>query len=145
MAATYDPTMTTDKDKVRFLIQDTVVASAMLQDEEIAFMLTLYPSFRLAAANCADICSSKFASMAESKTIGNLSLSYGDKSKKYAQLANSLRMQASKVIMPYAGGISQSDKQTIEEDQDRVDPSFRRNQMNEKLPAGDIAEDEDGV
>lgn len=145
MSATYNTAMTTNVDKVRFLIQDTVVASAMLQDEEISFMLTLYPNFRLAAANCADILASKFANMAEDKTIGNLRLSYGDKSKKYAALANSLRMQASKVILPYAGGISESDKETIEEDQDRVNPAFKRNQMNEKLPALDITEDEDGV
>jgi hypothetical protein len=36
MSATYDPTLPTDRDWVRFLISDTdVVANAQLQDEEI--------------------------------------------------------------------------------------------------------------
>jgi len=142
MAATYDSSMTTNKDKVRFLIQDTVVATAMLQDEEINFMLIEYPNYKMAAANCADVLSSKFASAAESRTIGNLKLEYSDKAKKYADLASRLRMQASKFILPYAGGISQADKEAINDDTDRIEPSFRRGQMKQALPSVDIADDD---
>jgi len=142
MAATYNPAMPTTRDKVRFLIQDTVVASAMLQDEEIDFMLTEYPNYKLAAANCADVLSSKFSGMAEEKTIGNLKLTYRDKSKKYADLANRLRMQASKVVLPYAGGISQTDKESIEDDDDRVKPAFSRDMQKQALPSVDITDDD---
>ena len=142
MAATYNPAMPAKLDKVRFLVQDTVVATAMLQDEEINFMLSEYPNYKMAAANCADILSSKFAGMAEEKKIGNMTLVYRDKSKKYADLANRLRMQASKVVLPYAGGISQNDKEAIEDDTDRVQPSFRRGQDKIALPATDITDDD---
>ena len=142
MAATYDPTMTHTRDKVRFLIQDTIVASAILQDEEIDFMLTEYPNYKMAAANCADVISSKMASAAQERTIGNLKLVYADKAKKYAELANRLRMQASKVVLPYAGGISKADKDTINQDTDRVEPSFRRGMQKQSLPSVDISDDD---
>jgi hypothetical protein len=142
MSATYDSSMASNRDKVRFLIQDTVVASAMLQDEEIDFMLIEYPNYKMAAANCADVLSSKFASAAEDRQIGNLRLRYADKSKKYADLANRLRMQASKFILPYAGGISKADKEAINDETDRVEPSFRRGQMKQALPSVDIADDD---
>ena len=142
MAATYNPAMPANLDKVRFLIQDTVVATAMLQDEEINFMLIEYPNYKMAAANCADVLSSKFASSAEDRAIGNLRLHYADKAKKYADLANRLRAQASKVVLPYAGGISKADKNAINDDTDRVEPSFRRGQMKQALPSVDIADDD---
>jgi len=102
MAATYDSSLSTDKDKVRFLIQDTVVASAMLQDEEITFMLTEYDDYHLASAACADVLSAKFASMADKKTVGKLSITYTNRSKTYSDLAKQLRVQS---VVPYAGGV----------------------------------------
>lgn len=132
MAATYDPSLTTPKDKVRFLIQDTNIATAMLQDEEINFVLTDYPNYKLAACVCAETLSLKFASMPQEKKIGNLSLTYGDRAKKYSDLANKLRAQASKVLLPYAGGISKADKNITNNDDDRVKPTFSRD-MQEAL------------
>ena len=141
MSWTYDSSMPTPKDKVRFLIQDTVTTNQLLQDEEINFMLVDYPNYKMAAANCADVLSSKFSGMADERKIGNLTLKNSDRSKKYADLANRLRMQASKFILPYAGGISQSDKQTTEDDTDRVKPFAKRGAMDQKLPEIDGTDD----
>lgn len=138
MSWSYDPTMPTNMDKVRFLIQDTNTLDQLLEDEEINFMLSDYPNYKMAAANCADVLSSKFAGIADSKTIDNLSLSFQNKSQKYAALANRLRMQASKFLLPYAGGISKNDKQRNEDDPDRVKPFAKRDQMDKKLPAMDV-------
>ena len=135
MAATYDASLPTAKDRVRFLIQDTNVASAMLQDEEITFMLTEYPNYRLAAAACAEALSLKFAGMPQEKKIGNLSLFYGDQAKKYSELASKLRTQASKILLPYAGGISKADKNAINNDSDRVKPAFKHDMQDQKLPS----------
>lgn len=142
MSWTYDPSMATEVDKVRFLIQDTVITRPLLQNEEIQFMLTQYPDYRMAAANCADVISAQYATKADGKTIGNLELSYRNIFLKYADLAKRLRMQASKFVLPYAGGISTADKQTQEQDPDRVKPSFKRGQMNEKLPDLDFDGDD---
>lgn len=50
MSATYDSSLPTDKDYVRFLVRDTVPATAQLQDEEIAALLTEEGNKYLAAA-----------------------------------------------------------------------------------------------
>lgn len=143
MATTYNATMPTDKDKVRFLIQDTKLTPALLQDEEINFVLSEYPNYILAAAVCAENISAQLVGTATDKKIGNLSLTYGDKSKKYAELANSLRARASKILLPYAGGISQTDKELVNNDDDRVKPAFSRDMQKQALPS-DIS-DEDAV
>jgi len=76
MAFTYvDPTGV-DRDKVRFLIQDTVDAGHFLEDAEITFLLNEWADVYEAAAHAADIIASKFAGQADySKSVGDLSLS----------------------------------------------------------------------
>jgi len=134
MAATYTSTLPTDKDKVRFLIQDTVVATAMLQDEEITAMLGIYGTYKSTAVACCEVLSAKFAGEAESKKIGNLTIDFRDKATKYAKLAILLRSQTMKFVLPYLGGQSQSDKETNQLDADNVQPAFRRGIMKQKTP-----------
>lgn len=50
MAATYDSTLSTDKDWVRFLVGDTDITNAQLSDEEIAALLIEEANKYLAAA-----------------------------------------------------------------------------------------------
>ena len=42
MPSTYDNSLPTDKDKLRFLVQDTVVASAVFADGELTWLLSEY-------------------------------------------------------------------------------------------------------
>lgn len=85
MAATYDPTLPTDRDHVRFLIGDTNVSSAVLTDEEIAAVLgletatgTALPFF--AAARCLEAIRIRYATAGGgklAKTVSKLSIQWG--------------------------------------------------------------------
>lgn len=48
MAATYDTALTTDKDKVRYHIQDVDTDNAMFQDEEINAVITMEETWQKA-------------------------------------------------------------------------------------------------
>jgi hypothetical protein len=86
------------KDEVRFLVGDTDRDDQLLSDEEIAFMISLYPKATGyanwdCAAECARTIASKFSKLI-SKTVGSLSLQYGDKARQYAELADRLAKNA---------------------------------------------------
>jgi hypothetical protein len=131
MAATYSSSLTTDKDKVRFYIQDTDITNAQLQDEEITAMITLHGSYKEAAVICCETLAMKYAGQDDSRKIGNMTLSnFYAKSKKYTELAKTLKTRFSGIITPFAGGISVSGKETYTEDSDIVQPAFKRNMMN---------------
>ena len=90
-----DPS-TSPKDAVRFLAQATgeTVATGFVSDEEIAWLLTQEPNVYLAAALVADRVSSYYGAQ-RSKTVGPLTISGMDQARNYAQLAATLRGQAS--------------------------------------------------
>ena len=127
MSWTYDPAMASDRDKVRFRLGDTVEAGALLQDEEIDGLLADAGSVTNATIAGADALAMRFASLAQSKTddIGQ-SVNYGDRSARYRALADRLRANASRLAMPFAGGISQASKDANVANTDRVAPAFTR-------------------
>lgn len=90
-----DPS-TSPKDSVRFLAQATGEdkATGFVSDEEINWLLTQEPNVYLAAALVADRVSSYFGAQ-RSKTVGPLSISGTDQARNYAELAKTLRSQAS--------------------------------------------------
>lgn len=96
MAFTYtgDPAGSS-RDKVRFLIQDTISTNPHFQDEEIAWLLSEWADVYDTAANAADILAGRYAHQSDySKSVGDLSLSesFGNQSNKFKELANSLRL-----------------------------------------------------
>ena len=127
MSWTYDPTMASDRDKVRFRLGDTVEAGALLQDEEIDVLLADAGSVTNATIAGADALAMRFASLAQSMTddIGQ-SVNYGDRAARYRDLANRLRATASRLALPFAGGISHASKDAITANADRVAPAFTR-------------------
>ena len=131
---TYDDTLPIDLDKVRYMIQDTNIEDFYFSDNEITAMLGIWGGYQSTAIACCEILASKFIMKAEDKTVGKLTLKYGNLAKKYADLAKVLRFQLLKFVQPYLGGVSISDKATNEEDADRTQPAFRRNIMKQKLP-----------
>jgi hypothetical protein len=77
MTFTYDRTLPTDRDWVRFLIGDTTDSTNRLQDEEIDAVLREEPNKYLAAARCGErIFELGFGAV--SKSVEGLSLSYSD-------------------------------------------------------------------
>lgn len=128
MAWSYSGTPTTAiaKDQVRFLIQDTDVNDQLFSDEEIIYLINLEGSALKAAAKAAETLAMKFARKCD-EAVGQVRISFSQKSKQYAALAKDLARDASiKEAIPFAGGLDISQKQTQRDDDDRVQPFFRR-------------------
>lgn len=119
-----DPS-STDRDAVRFLIGDTDNTSQLITDEEISYMLAQEGSSSSAAARICRSLAAKYARYTD-QSVGDLSISYSQRYKQFSELAAQLESAAgSRVGIPYAGGISQSDKDSRESDTDRLLPSSR--------------------
>lgn len=136
MTATFDPTLPTPMDTTRLLIGDTGETSAfLLTNEGINAVLTLNAgSLYSAAATLADGLAARFAARVNISVDG-LAVSYSDIAKAYRNLASRLRSQAvtdasGGLGAPYVGGVSVSDMQTNAENEDRVEPAFRRGQFD---------------
>lgn len=113
-------------DEVRFLIGDTNPKKPILQDEEIAYLLELEGSALKAASKAAESAAAKFACLVD-QAAGKVRASLSQKFKHYTDLSKKLRNDAArKTVCPFAGGISESQKETAERDNDRVEPFFTR-------------------
>ena len=127
MAITYTAGDTGNRTRVRLLIGDTDTQAPIqqrLEDEEIDDLLTISGGYRASAAAAAMALAAKFARLATSKSMGQASLAW----RRYEQLtdlANDLRAGLSLAAVPFAGGISQSVKDTNALDTDRVKPNFK--------------------
>lgn len=97
---TGDPNVS-DRDKVRFLIGDTDTTDQLLSDEEIAWALDNTDDSIYQASH--DLCVSlaaKFARLATSKSVGDLSLSYADRSSAFYALADRILDLAARRDVP---------------------------------------------
>lgn len=85
------------KDAVRFLLNDTEATDVLLQNEEIDFLIGQWSDTYEIARAGAEIIASKFSREADSvsKTVGDLSLSksFNDKASQYRALAKSFYLQ----------------------------------------------------
>lgn len=138
MTASYsgDPSVS-NRDAVRFLIRDTDVSSAHIQDEEIDWLLAQTADNVYAAAiQAAEQVATTYASQSgtgavKTKTVGALSISYTDLAKEYRTIALDLKRRhlmgaGTGGIQPYAGGISVADKDVNAADTDWDKPAFTR-------------------
>src|SRR3990172_6674772 len=119
MTWTYSSTdLSTDLAKVRSLTGDTDTNDQQLTDEEIDFYLDNAGNLYYAAANASEALAGKYQRRVD-KSVGRASLAASQRAKGY-------RAQAAVYsgITPYVGGISESDKDAIEDDSDRVRPLF---------------------
>jgi hypothetical protein len=130
MSWSYDENLSTNKDKVRSLVQDTDSSVPLISDEEITLQLTLFTSqLFLAAAACCDLISLQLAKQESLETdlvfdVQKASERYAAMADKYRALATSSAASAGTLPVPYAGGVSYADKDSNRQDTDRVRPSF---------------------
>lgn len=120
-----------DRDTVRFLIGDTNTNDQRASDEEIAWAITEEPgSLYTAAALVVRGIIAKYANLVD-KEVGDLALSYSQRLDWYkallADLSKKSSMRSSRV---YAGGISITDKDAVEEDSDRVKPGVAKDMFS---------------
>ena len=128
MTWSYNPTLSANRDKVRFFAADTDSTAAItLTDEEIAGVLALAGGPRSAAALCCENLAARYATIGQRLTddLGQ-STDYGTRATFYQERARLLRSQAAFAAVPFAGGISVADKERQEDDNDQVSPAFTK-------------------
>jgi len=103
MAFTYVDPSSGDRDKVRFLIQDTDSTDAHLQDAEITYLVSTWGNVYDAAIAAAEIISGQYANKTNySRSIGDLSISesYATSAGEFRLLADRLREQKNRIYPP---------------------------------------------
>ena len=137
MTATYTA-VATDKDKVRLLIGDTVTASALLQDEEIAYFLTQNTDPTGAAVLACRAIAAQLSRLADT-SIESVRVSHSQKAQAYLKMAGDLERQARAAavssVLPSVTGTSKSAIQTAQDNSDRRTDQFRPGQF--RNPEGD--------
>jgi hypothetical protein len=99
MTVSFDPTLATDRDWVRFKIGDATVATATLQDETIDAILAQEANKWFAAACCAQAIVGRARGLA-SKKVDDLHLTYEDNADSaYARLIQELREEGALQLM----------------------------------------------
>ena len=132
-------------DAIRFLIGDTDSTDPLLSNEEIAWVNTeasgtptalnaLYD----AAYRCCIAIASTFTRFSD-KSLGDLSVSYSQRAGAYREQALRMKALATRngmVPIPYAGGISISDKEIDEENSDLFRSWFASGQFEDVRDGG---------
>lgn len=135
MAFTYNPTLETDKDKVRFFIQDTKENDAFFDDEEIQAMLIEYKNPRNCAIALCYTLSALFAGVPDTERVGPYSVDYKTLSDKYIKLAEALRAQQYRVLSGFSGGLKVNDVKETLKNKELTKYAFSRYMMrNSKAP-----------
>lgn len=118
---------------VRLLVGDTDTNDQQVQNEEIAFALSQNGNnIYYAASWIARTIASKYARYVDTDLDGQLSESYSDLQTHYTKLAQTLDFQGKKLsggLGMAAGGISKARMEVVEDLEDRVKPSIRRDQF----------------
>jgi hypothetical protein len=132
-----DPSSST-KDEVRFLSGCTDTTRQLVQDEEVLYAITQYSEPKLAAASILRSLAAKFSRNNDYK-VGDISESCSQSAKAFLDLANDLDPSgvtsgATILALPSLGGLSKSEKETLDSNGDAVQPSFYRG-MND-YPGG---------
>lgn len=117
-----------DIDTVRFEVDDrdcVPETDAALSDEEIQYLIDSNPHILYAAAAAAEAIGATYASEPSSKKVGDLQITFPGSGQRgtYSELADALRARAQRRGSGgniYAGGISKTDKDTIQDNPDRV-------------------------
>jgi hypothetical protein len=129
---TYDPALLQDstvgmRNQVRLLIQDTQASRPLVLDAEIDWLLATEANAYMAAAMACETLVGR-AGGVKSKWVSDLRIVYDVSF--YRGLAANLRARGAGHQIPFAGGISISDKQIQEQDADAVQPRAFRTEMD---------------
>jgi hypothetical protein len=117
------------RDQVRFLIGDTDSSDPLLYDGEIDWLNSQYGSPMHAAIRACETIISKFSRQAD-ESVGQVKITFSQRAKAYNTTLSMLRARlAMEDSAIYAGGISVSDKQTQDQNSDRVRPDFTKHMM----------------
>jgi len=99
VAYSYNPTLSSDLDKIRFLLGDTVINEMQLLDEEISGLLLMQPAMGQAAAAGAKAIAAKWALHVDNKN-SELSVNASQRFEHYMKLAKDLEKRGTD---PFSG------------------------------------------
>jgi len=134
MTWTYDPTdLSTDLAKVRLYIGDTDTTDQLASDEEINAAIAATSDLYAAASMMCQAISAKFARQIDT-SVESVSRKASQRSQQYNKMAKdytTLSTQSGAGLgVPYVGGVSESEMDSVESDSDRVRPAFKRGKFN---------------
>ena len=118
------------KDQTRYLIGDTDSTDPLLNDTEIAWVLSQYNNTPInAAIRCCESIISKFSRMAD-ETVGQVKINFSQKAQNMRDLQTTLvNRLAMEDCAPFAGGITVSSKQVNRQNANLVRPDFTKHMM----------------
>lgn len=122
-AGTYVGSTIGERYQIRLWLQDINTNRQLFQDEEIDWTITQEANRYMAAAALCDVLIGR-AQGVKSKKISEFQISYDPRY--YQILAGQLRARGAGHQVPYAGGISISDKLAQQQDTDWVPPAVPR-------------------
>lgn len=115
-----------DLDAARWLMGDTNEDDQLASDEELLYALSQEGSPKAAAASALRVLAARYAREPQSKKVGDLSISYGQRAADLEARASRLEADEEGVAGVRAGGISVADKLAERDDTDRTEPAFGR-------------------
>lgn len=134
------------KDAVRFTIGDTDSTEPLLLDGEIEYLLSIYNDVVLnASIRACEMIMAKFARLVNER-VGSVSVDWKDRMDSYMKMRNDLTMRLAKEdCLPFAGGISKTQKRQEVANTDRVKPDFSKHMMeNDQIAPWTTGQDVDG-
>lgn len=126
MTWSYNTTLASAQDQVRFYSGDTDSAAAItLSDEEVLGAITLAGSARAAAALICENLAGRYSTQGKMlrDDLGQ-QIDYGERAAFFQARAKALRSRVSLTAIPFAGGISHATKDAQTDSTDRVRPAF---------------------
>lgn len=128
MSWSYNASLSAEKDQVRFHIRDTDSSAQLVQDEEINYLLAEHGSvYKAAAAACRNIALYFTRRVSLVSKDSGIKDDMKEKADSYRQMADDFDEQAGRTgLSVFAGGISQSDKESRADNPDASAPAFRR-------------------
>lgn len=121
-----DDIATSEKDQVRFEIQDTDPANQLLQNEEIEHAIAVESNYWGASARCAEVIARGFLRKADVKIGRAMQITYTKMAQQYADMACRLRRKSLGSVVPWVGGMSIADKVAYLQNTDIVGALFTK-------------------
>jgi hypothetical protein len=131
MAWTYDTSLSTDKDWVRFLIGDTNTNAQLVQDETIEAILTAEMNVYMAAAEICEYIARGLTrgGTVKDRKVGETKIGYRT-SEGMLQLSHRLRLRGSAYMKPSAGGVYKTDTDNYDQDTTLDKPEIGKRMTN---------------
>lgn len=107
-------------------LQDTDPANQLLQDEEIYQALAVERNWWCSAARCSEIVARQFLRKADVKLGRAMMITYTKAAQQYLEMAKALRTKSLGTQVPWAGGMSVTDKTLYVQNPDIVMALFQK-------------------